>query len=68
MCQFTIGTWANPRPGKEDTVELRLTGAMLDANGLNDWWREALPIDIELPTPDQTPDTEDTDDDPTSDE
>ena len=43
-------------------MELRLSGAVLDANGLNDWWREVLPVNDAPDEP--TPDPEDTDDDP----
>lgn len=41
-------------------MELRLSGATLDANGLNDWWRESLPDNPAADEP--APDTEDTDD------
>jgi len=46
-----------PRP-RRTPMDLRLTGAVLDANGLNDWWRESLPDTADEP---QIPDTEVTD-------
>lgn len=49
-------------------MELRLSGAVLDANGLNDWWRETLP-EVEVidePAPDDKDTGDDTDPEPDS--